>query len=455
MNTLKTIGIYLFAFLLPWQTRYIFHYGTLNNGAWEYGTMALYAIDLLIILLFLVVLAQQIIAKQFLADFKKTYWLPIVILLIISCLSALFAFDVSLAWYRVGQLVLGIIIFYIIATEHTISKAKIWCAFLAGALLQGMLANWQFLTQTTFASKWLGMASHIAGELGTSVVVATNNLGVDERWLRAYGSLDHPNLLGGFLAISLLVAVYLIIKRSNVADQALAQSQDHIVIRSFIDKCQIFVYISLIIITAGLFFSFSRTAWIGFGVGLIIMFVMYLGGIKRMLPALFPIIIITGLLGYQHYQLVIARADPNANLEHKSATERIEYAQDSLQLLHNHWLLGVGPGNYGLAVQKEVKPTQSNWYYQPVHNVFLLVFTETGIFGLLAFSWLLLFLVVFNAKRLLTKTAMFFPLLNIILIIVLLIMMLFDHWLWSLHFGTILLWFVLGMTAKQYLGQQN
>ena len=129
MQKLQTIGIYLLAFLLPWQTRYIFHYGTLNGGDWEYGTIALYAIDILIVLILLITLSLKLSEKTFWLSFKKSHWIPIAILFVISCLSAFFALDTNLAWYRVGQLFLGLAIFYIVSTDQTISKVKIFFWF--------------------------------------------------------------------------------------------------------------------------------------------------------------------------------------------------------------------------------------------------------------------------------------------------------------------------------------
>ena len=53
------------------------------------------------------------------------------------------------------------------------------------------------------------MAVHKAEELGTSVVETVGADGLGERWLRAYGGLDHPNILGGILAVALLLFIIL------------------------------------------------------------------------------------------------------------------------------------------------------------------------------------------------------------------------------------------------------
>ncbi|MBI4215201.1 MAG: hypothetical protein HY602_00560, partial [Parcubacteria group bacterium] len=52
-------GVYLFVFLLPWQARLILREGSLNGGYWEYGTVSLYAVDLLFLALLIVFILLQ------------------------------------------------------------------------------------------------------------------------------------------------------------------------------------------------------------------------------------------------------------------------------------------------------------------------------------------------------------------------------------------------------------
>lgn len=453
---ITTAGIYLLAFLLPWQARYILKYGTLNEGAWEYGTIALYAIDLLILVLLVLTIIIKLKEKTFTSDFKKKHWIPITGIFLISLLSTASAINMELAWYNIIRLFLGIAVFYLIASNYYLNKAKILFSFMLGAALQGVLAFWQFLAQDTFASKWLGMAKHSAGDLGVSVIQVTNPISnIDERWLRAYGSLDHPNMLGGLLALALLVAAYLIIQRVKDMAESMNKDEAHLFIYTFLDRYRPMIYAFLIVITAGLMFSFSRSAWIAFAIGLIIMVFMYVGNFKKMLGVVLPILAVVGILGYQYYYLATARMDVNNNLEYKSLTERVDYLQNTRGILQKKFVLGVGPGNYGLAVHKYINAKETSWYYQPVHNVFLLVATEIGIFGFIFFLWLLLSVIIFNIKKMLEQSEDFFPLLNIILIISLGVLMFFDHWLWSLHFGVMLLWFILGITMKRPMEMEN
>ena len=77
------------------------------------------------------------------------------------------------------------------------TKKLITALWLSG-LAQGLLAIWQFLSQGVLASKWLGLAAHLASDQGSFVVEFGG-----ERWLRAYGSFGSPNSLGIYLAVIL------------------------------------------------------------------------------------------------------------------------------------------------------------------------------------------------------------------------------------------------------------
>src|SRR3989338_9757284 len=52
---------------------------------------------------------------------------------------------------------------------------------------------------------------------------------------------------------------------------------------------------------------------------------------------------------------------------------------------------GVGIGNFTDKL-REIIPTMDEYMYQPVHNIYLLIYTETGLFGLSSFLIFLIFI---------------------------------------------------------------
>lgn len=71
-------------------------------------------------------------------------------------------------------------------------------------------------------------------------------------------------------------------------------------------------------------------------------------------------------------------------------THRLELIKASIQMIKENLSLGVGLNNFIPNLPKVTNTYLNAWELQPVHNIFLLIFSETGIIGLLAFGYLLL-----------------------------------------------------------------
>lgn len=78
------------------------------------------------------------------------------------------------------------------------------------------------------------------------------------------------------------------------------------------------------------------------------------------------------------------------NWSDRFITHRLELINTSWQMIKNNFWFGVGLNNFIPNLVKVSNKFINAWELQPVHNIFLLVFSETGILGLLAFGYLLL-----------------------------------------------------------------
>lgn len=67
---------------------------------------------------------------------------------------------------------------------------------------------------------------------------------------------------------------------------------------------------------------------------------------------------------------------------------RIELIKSSFQMIKENFWFGVGLNNFIPNLVKVSNTFVNSWELQPVHNIFLLVFSEAGIFGLIAFCLL-------------------------------------------------------------------
>ena len=185
----------LFIILIPWQIRYIFFDYKINNQIWEYGRLSIYFNVIILLLALIFYLFNNPYKFKFFFNIKqwsrksKALFLFLFYLFLISIFSNFFY--ISLYYFI---LILLVCIFIFLLKDF--NKDKFFKLFLFSGLIQGLFAIYQSYSQKIIANKYLGLAEQIPERLGASV------LEIDlYRILRSYGSLPHPNILGGFLFI--------------------------------------------------------------------------------------------------------------------------------------------------------------------------------------------------------------------------------------------------------------
>lgn len=408
---------YLFLFLLPWQTRWIWHYGQINGGQWEYGTMSLYAAEILlwsIILLNLKSLFKLITSKK---QFLFFY-------LLLFIINLNFSLNKQLTIYNWWHLTEAFLLIWLITTIK-LNWQKVSYVFLISVFIQAVLGIWQFINQEVTANKWLGIAQQWPADSGVAVVGTALR-----RWLRAYGGFSHPNMLGGFLVLGFLVGSYLII------NQLVA------------NKKQLYQKLSLIfgnlIILIALLFTFSRAAWISLVITATLFLILNYkkltseqkNNLWRLLIYSLTIVFVIVIVFKEPFT---TRLTNDGRLEKKSNTERLQLYQESWQLIKKRHLTGVGLGNYTLATHDLIDSKKESWSYQPVHNIFVLFITEFGLIGLVL---ILLFFALTNKSR---KNHYLFQSKSFYLLSAILITSLFDHYWWTSYWGIISLSVILGI----------
>lgn len=456
LSKIYRISLYVLVFILPIQTRLILKPGALPNGYFEYGTFSLYLSDILFgLILFLSALALIYKAgrsavfsvPQRYVMLLKTLGILSLIFIILAGLSIGFSSDRWLGFYKLGWLLAGLFLFWIIALARY-DELKLLIAFGLGLTIQAGIGLWQFITQSSFSSKWLGIALHEARELGTSVVEIYPPGQLPERWLRAYGGLDHPNILGGILALGALFILGWLINASRL------KQKGGVAVKRPIEGVLLGFYLILI---SGLFVSFSKSAWLGFGLGFLSFFILVLfsKSLIRLRETL-KILLISGILFFLLFSLygdlARERFRGSGRLEARSASERIALSREALGVIKSRPLTGTGIGNYvrhlygqksGADMPASLRMFSAEW--QPVHSMFLLIPAEIGLAGLVILISIigLSFFLAAKGGRILAIPA----------ILCLLVLMAFDHWLWSLHFGVFSFWLSLGLAVRPGLGE--
>lgn len=418
----KIIGglLLLFLFSLPWQTRWIWHYGELNGGFWEYGTGSIYATEILLWLAIILFawenryMVWQTLGWGHLKKNRRATLFGAVFLLMLA--TVLFTSrSPALTFNYIFHILEGMALVVVLAGS-SLAFARAATALWLGAVVQGALAIYQFLTQNIFASKWLGLAEHSARQLGASVV----EFG-DQRWLRAYGAFGWPNSLGIYLAVLFVLGLVLYFNEKKIWRKALFSAGQ-------------------LVVVGGLFFSFSRGAWLSVLAGIIVLGAVLLHKhqihLYPLLKQLSVGLVFVVLLLAVFYPVALARFHSGNRLESRSISERVGQYGDALAFIGaSSPLFGVGPGAYTLALQEKYPKLQA-WQYQPVHNIYLLMLAEWGLAGVI----LLVFLFGNLWEKIIAKSLWLAPVAAAAAVAGV-----FDHWLVSMYTGIIFLWTIIGL----------
>lgn len=442
-KTLRLLFL-LFIFLLPWQTQLILRDVTLNGYTWEYGKVSLYISEIVLwclLMLYGAWLTFQPRAHLTLSRIQLLLHRPAVIgywaaiFFAIACgLSIIWAPWQSLAVARWLTVVEGIALFsfvfvFVPRSRHaSLTIADIAIVWVGGAVIESVLGLYQFFSQGVFASSLLGMAWHESWR-GGAIILQT----ATERWLRSYGSLPHPNVLGGYLTLALFWLWYLVPK-ATTAVRRIAYA------------------IVAAIISVTVLFSFSRSAWIALALGgIVIISSLWRFGdrttIKNSIKIFIPAAVALVIIGLSLTGPIITRLEGREPLEVNSIQLRLTYTEQALALISNHWLSGVGIGNYTLAVYQEINSNLPGYYYQAVHNIFLLIFAEIGIFGILIFIALCItaLLTLLRAPHTMGRAGAMAAVLTIACVGMV------DHYWWTHYTGSMMMWLVFAIafqTAK-------
>jgi len=421
MEKIFRFFIYSFLFLLPWQTIWIFEENFLNGSKWQYGTIEFYATEILLwcaTLTFLIwfIKTRKIFAPETHLRFHWTkdrlFVLSLLLFTVYSFISIFWSPVPAVAFQHSLAIKEAFLLFLILYLGPLNWKTAVqW--FVSGVLVQSVLALFQFATQSTFAFKWLGLVSHPVMEPGTSVVVG-ESIG---RVLRAYGAFSHPNVLGGFFVFSLVLTTLLLWQ----------------------NKGRVWLWYGVIALQlAGLFFTFSRSAWLASALWLGGFFVYWFFSKQKKSLQWMPrlaifVVALCALLTMYFWNIVQTRFVHTSSHEIRSTEERVSGIEEALTLWKQSPWFGVGVGNYTAAAY-QLDPTKEGYEYQPVHNVPLLLLTELGITGMLLSLFVLvrLFLIILPSDQKKKRDV-----LGVLAVVVgvYIALSLFDHYLYSSHTG--------------------
>ncbi len=220
------------------------------------------------------------------------------------------------------------------------------------------LENAQFFLQSSIGG-WLYYLGERSINLNTPAIA---HLVVNGKlFLRPYAFFPHPNVLAGYLLVLWPMWYFWQINSGSKTQYLLRQ-------------------ILLIFSLLGIFLTFSRVAWLG---SILMLVFVSKKNIKEM--KLFLLILTALILE----EIFIGRF-VNIYQDVQPVAQRNQLITNALDIFSQSPIIGVGLGNFLLQLPREQKPP---YLFQPAHNFWLMVLTETGILGFL-------FVLIFFVKTL-------------------------------------------------------
>ncbi len=406
---------FLAVFLLPWQTEVLLSQGMVSGEPSPYAVLGIYVVEVMLLFVFLLRMHRP--NDRDVRQMDKALYLFLASAFFSLSLSAFS----SVGWFHLIHVVSAAMLFFLLTDERTKLK-PVLIAFLFGLLVPVTVGWFQTLTGATPDSTLLGMSAKDAQTLGTAVVET-----VSGRTLRAYGTFPHPNVFGGYLAIGVVILGWL---------AKSMKSQRDVVVLSMLAA----------VLGSALVITFSRSAWLGLLIGVVVSMALMLKQKKNLAHHLITVLsvgIVSVLLTiFVFRQEVFSRFNPTLRLEAISIEERASQYQMFDEVFFSSPIFGVGPNAYTFTLADQ-DPGQPVWVYQPIHNVFLLILAELGVVGFVLFVFW-----IGRIGRSLMAIKNPNGLFAVALGVSLTTIALFDHYLWSLWPGLALSAFVLGILVR-------
>ncbi len=295
--------------------------------------------------------------------------------------------------------------------------------------------------------------------------------------IRAYGTFPHPNVLAAFLFFGLMINLYLFYRSGFSTPSSLSPSpreggeREGVVLQAKI----LILSLSLLITSTGLVVTFSRLAWAVALGAIIVWFGLILGRVRTdhlfhlktgrlnkagLLGQYFPgklawvgvtLLVFLGinwfLFGEQiQDRLGVSHKGWSSIVTEESFANRETLNLIALRMVKQNPIFGVGLRNFVVEMDGYAGEKLLPYLHQPVHNLYLLIAAEAGILALFVFV-VVLYYILRSTTRHLKQSILRYSL--VLTFFGFLVLGFFDHYLWTIQQGSLMLWMMLGLVSAK------
>ena len=397
-NTRISIVLGLMGISIPFLIRTTFISYPLQGVNSPYLTIYLHSLDILLVLIwgYLIFVTKKLPFSY--RNIVDKLW---VILFFMLILRGVFTEYPLISWVYGLRLYLGISIVWYMSRLQNWGKSLAFIAqgFVIGMLGQSLIAIMQIILQ-----KNLNLPLFVEPTLSPLLAGISKTILDGDVFIRAYGTFPHSNILA-FAAIMALLIVYtavftrkqasivygLILVFAGFIDHYLITSIQAFVIAiltrlyigygksiqfpQWLSRLSVWIFHILILL------AFSKTAFI-----LMIMLdaiyltvsrnarLFHVEQFQNNIRSMGRIVLRAIIVGTLLITLIIPYTQIVATI-----SKRIYYIEDAWQIITNNWFWGIGLGQYVVSLPDVGREL---WQYEPVHNIFLLIWSEIGFVGM-------------------------------------------------------------------------
>ena len=315
------------------------------------------------------------------------------------------------------------LVFFVAENFKKLNKGILFSCFLSGIIFESGLSFLQYFNQGSIGGAFYFFGERTFNAITPGIANASIN---GQLFLRPYATFSHPNVLAGFLIVAMLY-LFLLFKNKIVFSSG------------------------IILGTITLFLTLSRTAIFLWAICLIVLFGSYF--VKKYKNGfsnkkvfigmvMFLVIIVSLFLIFQNALLL--QRFLQTKISDESLVQRGQLISQSFLMIEKNPVFGVGINNFfnGLNFSKGQLEVS---LIQPVHNIFLLVYSETGILGFCFFIYLFYKVTKNVIYKSLKKERKYL----LMLIFSIVFLGFFDHYFLTIQQGQLLLSIIFG-TALSY-----
>ena len=405
-NKLSLTFFYLLILFLPTQLgKHFFPAFTFIYGLRiDYLSPTLYLTDILIFLIF--IFSFKNILKLLIQKYKNilVYFLLFLLFLLVGISASKNQLSGLVGIIKIIEYVYLGVFFYL--NFNNLNKKLFILLFILGIFFESLLSLGQYFNKGSFQGLLYFLGERSFNQQTPGIANASIN---GELMLRPYGTFSHPNILSGYILLSSV----LILSFKETLNKNL-------------------IKLVLIFSTLGIFISFSRVAMVTWIIFLLTYFLIAMvkkyknlklnttflkeGLMVLSIVLIFFLILLSNSIVLERFTLF--------SFSDESVTQRVSLINSSFNMIIKSPVFGVGINNF----LNNLEPEFNNpILIQPVHNIFLLVFSQIGIIGFFAFMYL--FFKSFTRVIALNKNIF----IKLSLLTVIILIGLFDHYLLTIQ----------------------